>query len=142
MEKNAELPVGHPNRKYKGRVVFLGNRVANQDFEGATFAELGNAPANLESGRFADAYGCSRGNASQYADAIQAYLQTKMTGDKCWIELPHEARPGDLGPQNVNKKELNKMIAMFRACYHPMVEMGLALYGHCLLYTSPSPRDS
>ena len=51
VEKNAELPVGHPNRKYKGRVVFLGNRVTNQDFEGATFAELGNAPANLESGR-------------------------------------------------------------------------------------------
>ena len=27
VEKNAELPDGHPNRKYKGRVVFLGNRV-------------------------------------------------------------------------------------------------------------------
>ena len=74
----------------------LGNRVTNQDFEGATFAELGNAPANLESGRFADAYGCSRGNASQYADAIQAYLQAKMTGDKCWIELPREAHPGEI----------------------------------------------
>ena len=58
--------------------MFLGNRVTNQDFEGATFAELGNAPANLESGRFADAYGCSRGNASQLADAIQAYLQARM----------------------------------------------------------------
>ena len=78
VEESAELPAGHPNRKYKGRVVFLGNRVTNQDFEGATFAELGNAPANLESGRFADAYGCSRGNTSQYADAIQAYLQAKM----------------------------------------------------------------
>ena len=61
VEKNAGLPAGHPNRKYKGRVVFLGNRVTNQDFEGATFAELGNAPGNLESVRFADAYGCSRG---------------------------------------------------------------------------------
>ena len=46
VEKNSELPKDHPNRKYKGRVVFLGNRVANQDFEAATFADLGNAPAN------------------------------------------------------------------------------------------------
>ena len=54
-----------------------------------------------------------------------------MTGDKCWIELPQEARPGEIwGPQHVSKKEMNHMIAMFRACYHPMVEMGLALFGH------------
>ena len=41
VEKNAELPEGHPNRKFKGRVVFLGNRVMNQDYEAATFADLG-----------------------------------------------------------------------------------------------------
>ena len=37
VEKNRELPHGHLSRKFKGRVVFLGNQVKNQDFEQATF---------------------------------------------------------------------------------------------------------
>ena len=49
VKKNAELPEEHVNRKYKGRVVFLGNRVLNQDNDDAIFEELGKAPANLES---------------------------------------------------------------------------------------------
>ena len=72
VEKNAELPEGHPNRKFKGRVVFLGNRVVNQDYESDTFADLGNAPANLESGRLADCYGSVPGHGSEVADAVQA----------------------------------------------------------------------
>ncbi len=31
VEKKAELPKGDPKRKYKGRVVFLGDRVRDQD---------------------------------------------------------------------------------------------------------------
>jgi len=69
-EKNEELPLGHPNRKFKGRVVFLGNNVVNQDYESAVFADLGNAPSSLESGRLVDAYGASEGCSSQTADAI------------------------------------------------------------------------
>ena len=94
VEKNSELPQDHPNRKYKGRVVFLGNQVLNQDFESATFADLGNAPANLESGRLADCYGSCPGHVSENADGIQAYLQARMRGDDCWIELPPDARRG------------------------------------------------
>jgi len=75
-EKNEELPKGHPKRKFKGRVVFLGNNVVNQDYEAAIFADLGNAPSSLESGRLADAYGFAVGHSSQVADAIQAYLQS------------------------------------------------------------------
>ena len=30
VEKNSEQPKGHPSRKYKGRVVFQGNRVFDQ----------------------------------------------------------------------------------------------------------------
>ena len=107
VEKNAELPDGHPNRKYKGRVVFLGNRVLNQDYDDAVFEELGNAPANLESGRLADAYGACPGNASQTADGIQAYVQADMKGDACWVELPGEARPGHVwGPTHLDASVL------------------------------------
>ncbi len=31
-EKNAEMPEGHPARKLKGRSVFLGDNVVDQDF--------------------------------------------------------------------------------------------------------------
>jgi hypothetical protein len=44
VEKNSELPVGHPKRKYKGRVVFQGNRVTNQNWEAAIFQDLGSWP--------------------------------------------------------------------------------------------------
>ena len=37
VEKNAELPADHPSRKFKGRVVFQGNRVVNQNWEAAVF---------------------------------------------------------------------------------------------------------
>jgi hypothetical protein len=65
-EKNEQLPMGHPNRKFKGRVVFLGNNVINQDFESAIFADLGNALSSLESGSLADAYGASECNSSKW----------------------------------------------------------------------------
>ena len=55
-------------------MVFLGNNVVNQDFESAVFADLGNAPSSLESGRLVDAYGASEVRSSQVADAIQACL--------------------------------------------------------------------
>eukprot|EP00972_Heterocapsa_arctica_P062250 9176967-Heterocapsa_arctica.AAC.1 len=37
-----ELPAGHPKRKFKGRVVFQGNRVTNQNWEAAIFQDLGS----------------------------------------------------------------------------------------------------
>jgi hypothetical protein len=108
VEKNSELPDGHPKRKYKGRVVFLGNRVSNQDFEAATFADMGNAPANLESGRLADCYGACPGNASANADGVQAYLQARKRGDPCWVELPPEAHPGNMwGPTSLPAAQHN-----------------------------------
>jgi hypothetical protein len=131
VEKNSELPDGHPNKKYKGRVVFLGNRVSNQDFEAATFADLGNAPANPESGRLADCYGACPGHASENADGVQAYLQARMRGDPCWVELPPEAHPGSIwGPDNMSPEDLAKLIALWSQFICPVVIMTAALYGH------------
>ena len=45
VEKNAELTPKDPNRKYKGRVVFQGNRVVDQNNDAAILQYLGNMPA-------------------------------------------------------------------------------------------------
>ena len=131
VEKNAELPDGHANRKYKGRVVFLGNRVLNQDYDDAVFEELGNAPANLESGRLADAYGACPGNASQTADGVQAYLQADMKGDACWVDLPYEARPGQVwGPAHLDASVLKAIADKWAVGRFPVTQLKCALYGH------------
>ena len=70
VEKGVELPEEDLRRKYKGRGVLLGNRIWNQDYEQACFADLGSAPTLLEGGRSADAYGCLPGNDIEQADAV------------------------------------------------------------------------
>ena len=61
VEKNPDLPVGDPRRKLKGRAVFQGDNVVNQNWEAAMFQDLGNAPATLEASRIGDCYGCFLG---------------------------------------------------------------------------------
>jgi hypothetical protein len=59
-------------------VVFWGNQVKNQDFEQATFMDLGNSSATIESARLCDFYGCLRGHDVSVADAVQAYIQAEL----------------------------------------------------------------
>ena len=47
VEKGSELPVGDPNRLYKGRSVFQGNNVKDERYDAAVFQELGSSPATL-----------------------------------------------------------------------------------------------
>ena len=61
VEKGYELPIGHEDRKYKGRVVFGGNDVWTQNRDVAIFQELASQPATLEASCAADAYGCLDG---------------------------------------------------------------------------------
>ena len=53
VEKNSEQPEGHPSRKFKGRVVFQGNRVVDQNWQRAIFEDLGNSPATMDASRAA-----------------------------------------------------------------------------------------
>ena len=55
-EKGSELPAGHPGRKFKGRVVFMGNQVRDEENNMAIFNELSSAPATMESAKAADIY--------------------------------------------------------------------------------------
>ncbi|CAE8725927.1 unnamed protein product, partial [Polarella glacialis] len=76
-EKGSELPLGHPERKMKGRIVFLGNNVRDED-------------GQLQ--------GCATPSASsvdtiEQADAEQAYIQSPLGGTETYIRLPKELQP-------------------------------------------------
>ena len=63
VEKGSELPVGHELRKFKGRTVFQGNNVRDENSDVALFSELGSSPATMEAGKAVDAYmGHSQGS--------------------------------------------------------------------------------
>ena len=115
VEKNYQLPESDPGRKFKGRGVLLGNQVKNQHWEAAFFQDLGNSPASFEASRWADFYGCLPGHAVKLADAIQAYIQAKLKGPLCWVELPTDAWPPEIKYWKFRR---------------PVVRLDKALYGH------------
>ena len=84
-EKGSELDANDKNRKYKGRALYQGNRVVNQNREAALFQDLGSSPATLEAARAADAYGCAPGHDTEIADAEQAYVQADLKGVPSWV---------------------------------------------------------
>ena len=115
VEKGAELPKDDPRRKFKGRVVFQGNRVVNQNFQAAMFQDLGSSPASIEAGKAVDCVGCLSGNSMQQADAEQAYIQADLRGTPTWIALPEEAWPSSWKNKGYRR---------------PVVQLRKALYGH------------
>ena len=50
VEKGSELDADDPNRKFKGRVVFQGNNVKDENYDWALFAELGSSPCTMQAG--------------------------------------------------------------------------------------------
>ena len=93
MEKNSELTPGNPACKHKGRVVFQGNRVKDQNLDVTLFQDLGSNPATMEVARAADFFGAVEGDPTEVADAEQAYTQADVQGPPTWVCLPREAWP-------------------------------------------------
>ena len=85
MEKNSELPDGHPDKKFKGRVVFQGNNVKDENWEVAMFHDLSSSSATMPASKALDFYGLLAGNTIPQADAKQAYTQSKLGGTPAWI---------------------------------------------------------
>ena len=79
VEKNSELLPLHPKRNFKGRVVFQGNCVTNQNWDAAIFQDLGSCPAMVEASKAAGFYGLAPGFAIEIADAVQAYIQAELS---------------------------------------------------------------
>ena len=61
IEKNEQLPSDNPRRKFKHRVVLLGNQVKDPGMADAIFHDLGNSPATFEASRWADFLGSVEG---------------------------------------------------------------------------------
>ena len=116
VEKGSELPVGHPERKYKGRAVLQGDQVKDQNWEAALFQDLGSSPAAMEASRAADAYGMLPGHDIEVADADQAYTQSYLEGPvQTWVAIPKEQWP---------QKWLDDGMV------NPVCPLVLSLYGH------------
>ena len=113
VEKNAELAEDNPARKYKGRVVFQGNQVKDENWEVAMFQELSSSPATMEASKVADCFGIAPGHVVEQADAEQAYTQSKLGGVPTWVSLPR-----DQWPKAWEKYD------------DPVCPLVLALYGH------------
>ena len=112
-QKGSELPKGHPEQKWKGRSVFQGNRVSDENNDHAIFAELGSSPASMEAAKIIDVYGSQPNFSKQQADARQAYTQALFQGVETWVRLPRNRWPKE-----------------WEGFEDPVCPLMLALYGH------------
>ena len=119
--KGSELPPGAKGRKHKGRVVFQGNRVSDEQRNHALFQDLGSAPSSMESARFADFVGCTENCEEELSDAEMAYIQSPFAPDaiETWVALPEERWPAEWH-QAVRDGTMAR----------PVVKLEKALYGH------------
>ena len=92
-EKNSELPEEHPDRKAKGRCVFLGDSVRDEHHKYAVFDELSAAPAAMEASKSLDAVSLFPGYKQEQSDARSAYIQIRLGGETTWVALPRERWP-------------------------------------------------
>ena len=110
--KGAELKQGDPNRKYKGRSVFQGNKVLDENADHALFAEMSSSPASMEAGKILDVFGSQPGYVIQQADANK-HTQALFQGVATWVRLPRNRWPKE-----------------WKGMKDPVVPLKLALYGH------------
>ena len=94
VKKNSELKSDLPAGQFKGRVVFQGNQVGDENWGVAfCFQELGSSRATMEAGR-ACAFRVIKGHDAHQVDAEQAYIQSTLGGDvTTWARLHPERRP-------------------------------------------------
>ena len=118
VEKNSELPESDPNRKFKGRVVFEGCHVKDEDKNWAIFSEITSCPATMEAGKACDAFGLLPGHEIECADGESAYTQAKLGGPPTWVR-PRVRLTRD------------RWLLEWEGKYNdPVVKLVLALYGH------------
>jgi hypothetical protein len=114
VEKGSELPVGDPNRKFKGRVVCQGNNVRDEQWQTALFNDMNSAPASMQAAKACDAFGLLPGHVTEQCDAEAAYIQSKLAGDTpTWVRLPRDQWP-----------------KAWSGLRDPVCPLVLALYGH------------
>jgi len=82
------------HHKYKGRIVFRGDNVKDENGAVAVFQELSASPTAITTANANIAYGQIPGNKTTQADAVQAYLQSNLKARrKTWVTIPRELWP-------------------------------------------------
>ena len=73
MGTNIELPVGRPERKFKGRQMFQGSRKKDDRDHNAILQHFSSNPAALKACKTGDAYGLLPGHDSEQRNGEKAY---------------------------------------------------------------------
>jgi hypothetical protein len=109
-------------RKHKARIVFRGDIVRDQHGALAVHQQLGSSPTSMASSRQNLAYGQLAGCSTSQADAVRAYIQSKLESKDSsgrailtWITLPPELKPTSWSSLPYDD---------------PVVVLEKALYGH------------
>ena len=90
-EKHSELKEDDPLRIIKGRYVFQGNEVRDENRDNAIFQNLGSSLASLEASKMVDVGGVIKENKFEQLDAEQAHIQADLGGDTTtWVKIPKE----------------------------------------------------
>ena len=109
----------------KGRIVFIGSRVADQSGFAALFSEQGSSSSHLTAANLLDAIGHMPGMSVENGDATGAYTQSPMEGDlhvETWITIEP-----DVIQRLVAKEFLSKEWLKMK---RPVAKLYKALEGH------------
>ena len=116
-EKHSEQSV--ENRKYKGRVVFRGDQVKDQESTHAVFSEQTSSSSHMSSAKLLDAMARMPGYDGEDADAVGAYTQVVLSevdgSVETWMTIPPHRRPKSWSSLEYDD---------------PAVPLRLNLYGH------------
>ena len=113
-EKFAEM--AEHLRVLKGRIVFRGDIVKDQEGAAAVFQDLAANPTSIAGINNNLAYGLIPGHKTTTADAVKAYVQSLLES-KCatWVQLPPE-----LWPDSWRGKYSKPMVLLVKSLYgHP-----------------------
>ena len=101
---------------YKGRVVFRGDNVRDQDDNHAVFQDITSYTSLLASSRMLDTIGLMPNHVCEQSDAPGAFTQAELQGYvETWVYLPRNMQPDS-----------------WRKYRRPVCKLRLALYGHPL----------
>lgn len=81
--------------KWKGRIVYRGDQVRDQDNNLLLFDQTATTPTSLIALNAAIWYACRKGHAASCSDATQAFLQSELDdSDLTYVIIPVELRLG------------------------------------------------
>ena len=96
-EKNSQL--FEDKRKYKGRVVFRGDQVKDEQGIYAVFSDHGSSSSHMASAKFLDAIarmpGCSGQDSDAASASTQVVLEDMEDAVETWVIIPRHRRPRD-----------------------------------------------